>query len=120
MFLSKLTDESVLMDDFTSHSFTDILDESEHQTAPDDLIQSIEAAHGVSASGEGAALDSDDLVSTTTTTTTRVVTSVISDPDNAESQVESSFVQQLSGDDIRQSCEITFSDTVHDNSNPEE
>ncbi|XP_055948778.1 ankyrin-1-like isoform X13 [Argiope bruennichi] len=120
MFLSKLTDESVLMDDFASHSFPDILDESEQQTAPDDFTQTFEAAHGVSSSGDGEALDSDDLVSsTTTTTTTRVVTSVISDPD-VQSEVESSFVQQLSGDDIRQSCEITFSDTVHDTSRPDE
>ncbi|GBM62126.1 hypothetical protein AVEN_207616-1 [Araneus ventricosus] len=120
MFLSKLTDESVLMDDFASHSFPDILDESEQRSAPDDFTQSFEAAHGVSSSGEGEALDSDDLVSsTTTTTTTRVVTSVISDPD-VQSEVESSFVQQLSGDDIRQSCEITFSDTVHDTSRPDE
>ncbi|GFS34058.1 uncharacterized protein NPIL_365731 [Nephila pilipes] len=116
MFLSKLTDESVLMDDFTSHSFPDILDDSEQQSAPDDFLQSIEAAQGVSSSGDGEALDSDDLVSTTTTTTTtRVVTSVISDPD-VQSEVESSFVQQLSGDDIRQSCEITFSDTIHGDS----
>ncbi|PRD35541.1 UNVERIFIED_CONTAM: hypothetical protein NCL1_11282 [Trichonephila clavipes] len=65
---------------------------------------------------DGTALDGDDLVSTTTTTTTtRVVTSVISDP-GVQSEVESSFVQQLSGDDIRQSCEITFSDTVHGDS----
>ncbi|CAL1295810.1 unnamed protein product [Larinioides sclopetarius] len=119
MFLSKLTDESVLMDDFTSHSFPDILDESEQQSAPDDFTQSFEAAHGVSSSGEGEALDGDDLVSSTTTTTTRVVTSVISDPD-VQSEVESSFVQQLSGDDIRQSCEITFSDTVHDTSRSDE
>ncbi|GFY39983.1 uncharacterized protein TNIN_481711 [Trichonephila inaurata madagascariensis] len=116
MFLSKLTDESVLMDDFTSHSFPDVLDDSEQQSAPDDFLQSIEAAQGVSSSGDGTALDGDDLVSTTTTTTTtRVVTSVISDPD-VQSEVESSFVQQLSGDDIRQSCEITFSDTVHGDS----
>ncbi|GFR25637.1 uncharacterized protein TNCT_157841 [Trichonephila clavata] len=51
MFLSKLTDESVLMDDFTSHSFPDILDDSEQQSAPDDFLQSIEAAQGVSSSG---------------------------------------------------------------------
>lgn len=51
MFLSKLTDDTVLMDDFTSHSFPDTLEESELQSAPDDLLQSNEAAHGVSSSG---------------------------------------------------------------------
>lgn len=50
MFLSKLTDESVLMDDFPPHSFSDTVDDSE-QHSSDDLAKSHEAAQGFSTSG---------------------------------------------------------------------
>ncbi|KAG8187584.1 hypothetical protein JTE90_025918 [Oedothorax gibbosus] len=108
MFLSKLTDDTVLMDDFASHSFPDALEESE--LPPDDLLQTNEAAHGVSSSGDSSVLDGDGLVSTTTSTTTRVVTSVVGDPDG-QTDFQSTFMQQLSDDDIRQSCKITVSES---------
>lgn len=47
----------------------------------------------------------------------RVVTSVVSDPD-VQSEFQSTFVQQLSDDDIRQSCEITVNEVLSDNATP--
>lgn len=47
----------------------------------------------------------------------RVVTSVVSDPD-VQSEFQSTFVQQLSDDDIRQSCEITVNEVLSDNVTP--
>lgn len=51
MFLSKLTDESVLMEDYPAHSFSDTVDDSERPTTTDDLLKSCEAAQGFSMSG---------------------------------------------------------------------
>ena len=50
MFLSKLTDESVLMEDYPAHSFSDTVDDSEPPTS-DDLLKSCDAAQGFSMSG---------------------------------------------------------------------
>lgn len=51
MFLSKLTDESVVMEEFPLHSHSDAVDDSELQMTSDDLLKSCEAAQGFSMSG---------------------------------------------------------------------
>ncbi|XP_015919945.1 ankyrin-1 isoform X17 [Parasteatoda tepidariorum] len=108
MFLSKLTDDTVLMDDFTSHSFPDVIEGTDRHTEPDDFIESTEAAQGISSSGD-AAFDSDDLLSrSTTTTTTRIVTTVTTG-DNDDGDHEESGTE-----DLRHSVEVILNQFMSD------
>ncbi|XP_035232242.1 ankyrin-2-like isoform X2 [Stegodyphus dumicola] len=114
LFLSKLTDESVLMEDYPSHSFTDIKEDSKPLRASDDLLKTFEAGHGLSASGDSSALDGEDLVSrTTATTTTRIVTTVTTDQNDCSGQE-----QQTADDseDLRHSVEVILNQFMSEDS----